>query len=241
MHDKKTYLISIVLLFFAWLVQAGVVILAEVPDALKLLLVKAQEKVQEYVDQNNKQSQQQYLFEKNEYAHHLTLAYLTNQELNLQQLEDADPILGSSLMQLAAQTPPLLVTTHLNESGIMILPGKFERNFGGKTYKKYAILTLKINATAQLVEFIQLLDSLLANHPIALKRVFPFNPHITIGYIYDTKDSDPCLWCIYSNQPLNNALQNSRFLTIIFVLILLKSRRMIRNKKYFLLMLRQQR
>lgn len=170
---------------------AAVVVLAEVPEAMKQLLVKAQIAVQERLAQINDQSKdEQYIFQQSSYSPHVTLAYITHQAFSMSDLEKEEPQLIENLAQLTKR-PAINMRDGMQESQFVVWQGKGQSPYEGNTYKNYAILVIKMEASEQLIRLVEDLDKTLEKHPTALKRSLPFSPHVTIGWVYDKKDVDP--------------------------------------------------
>lgn len=182
--------LSLLMAFFFLPSYPGVVILGEVPEAVKQFLAKAQAVVQERLEHANSQSQEQYFFERGTYSPHITLAYVSDKELSMSQLEQTEPKLIDNLTELAHNTQPIDMHEGIKESHLVIWPGKRESVYEGNKYKNYAILVLKMKTSAQLLHLVENLDKTLEKHPTTCKREFPFSPHVTIGWLYDKKDVD---------------------------------------------------
>ena len=170
---------------------AGVVVLAEVPEATKQLLAKAQALVQEHLKAINNQAKEEYLFEQGSYSPHMTLAYVSDKELTMPELEEAEPKLGEHLAELARATDLINMAEGIKESHLVVWPGKNESTYEGNKYKNYAILVIKMKPSAQLLQLVENIDKTLEKYPIALKREFPFSHHVTVGWLYDKKDIMP--------------------------------------------------
>lgn len=188
---KKLYCLSLSLLFlFYWGINAGVVILAEVPEGIKQLIDKTQALVESKIELINKQSEEKhYLFRPGSYSPHITLAYLSNKELSKTQLNHAEPELVVHLAELARR-PAVDMSDGVKQSQLVVWHGKWENNYEGKNYKNYTILALELKPSKQLLDLVQDLDATLAQHSTALKRELPFVPHVTIGWLYDRDDLD---------------------------------------------------
>lgn len=177
---------SLLFQFCTQMFAGGVVILAEVPQGIQHLVKKMQTITQEQVAAQ--QSEKKYLFDTGAYSSHLTLAYVAFNELGMPELLAKEPQLDSNLEQFAANNAPIDMSSTLQESQLVIWPGKWEREFAGNKYKNYSILALKLRPSAQLMALVDALDKTLEKHPVSVKRENPFGAHVTIGWIYDEKD-----------------------------------------------------
>jgi hypothetical protein len=188
---KIVGILNTLTIFFAFSLNAGVVILTEVPEITKQLLAKAQAIVKEHLEQINKQSaDQKYLFECCTYSPHMTLAYISEKEFSLSQLEQAEPKLVENLGKLANRSA-ITIADAFKEPELVVWDGKRESTFEENAYKNYAILVIKMKTSAELTHLVADIDIVLEKYPTASKREFPFNPFVTIGWLYDQKDMDP--------------------------------------------------
>lgn len=172
--------------------NAGVVLMAEVPDAIKTLLKKGQDIVQEKINELNAASKdRKFAIEISSFAPHMTLAYITDKELSMDELEKEEPTLIGELEALANQGP-IDMSEGIKDSKLEVWTGKWERSYEGKTYKNYNILAIKMKASPQLVKLVDEIYAVLEKHPTAAKRAFPeFNAHVNIGWLYSSDDVLP--------------------------------------------------
>lgn len=171
--------------------RAGIVILAEVPEGIKQLIKRAQYIAQTCVEQKNNENQAvKYLLEISDYAPHFTLAYVSDKELTMDQLQEKEPKLIETLQELANTNRSVDISSGLKESHLVTWKGKYERGYAGKKFKNYAILVIKIKPSAALISLVEKLDKALEKHPTANKREFPFVLHVTLAYVYHERDID---------------------------------------------------
>lgn len=192
MKTVKVNLILCILFLISFYVPtySGIVILTEVPEAVKQWLVKAQAAVQNRLEQINGQSKEQYVFERGSHSPHMTLAYVSDKELAMDQLQQAEPKLIESLYQLS-HSNPVEMGEGMRDAHLVVWPGKKEKILEGNKYKNYAILAVEMKPSTQLLNLVKNINKTLENHPIASKSEFPFSSHVTIGWLYDKKDIDP--------------------------------------------------
>lgn len=169
---------------------AGVILLADVPDSLKKFIQKTQSEIDSYIQNNQACNNQPILFERSTWDPHITLAYITDRKLTMEQLNKAEPLLQAHLAGIAKKNSSIDMSASLNNMRLEIWEGKNPSTFKDVIYKNYVILVIKIDATPQLQALSCSFDETLQNHAITQERQFPFNPHITIGWLYDAQDID---------------------------------------------------
>ena len=190
MHYKTNILLTLAISCLTSSLPAGVIVLAEVPESLKKLIEVTQKKIGCYLDAQLENQKSKILFEKSTYDPHITLAYISDAKMTMTQLNKAVPTLQADLAAIAKKGRPINMSHSINNVYLETWDGKNPSNYNGSVYRNYKILVIKIDATPQLQEFAKSLDKLLEKYPTIQKRQFPFNPHITIGWVYDVEDID---------------------------------------------------
>lgn len=188
MNSMRFNFTFLVLLLLNGSNYAGVILLADVPKSLKKFIKKTQNEIQSYIQNNQAGENRSFLFEKSSWDPHITLAYITDKKLTMEQLNEAEPTLQEHLKSVAQNNRVIDLSESLNNIRLEIWEGKNPSNYQDITYKNYVILVIKIDATPQLEALSQSFDEILKEHAITQERQFPFNPHITIGWLYDAED-----------------------------------------------------
>ena len=172
--------------------NAGVVILAQAPACVQTLLQNARITLKELIQKHNTTNpESKHLVEIDDYVPHLSLAYVTDKELSVQDLEKREPTLNDDLKQLAASNPIMSLQEAVENAEIVIWKGSSTSRFEGKTFDNYGIFVIKMKLSQELATFVAALDTLLEKHPVSEKRQWPFHPHVTVGYVYHDNDQYP--------------------------------------------------
>ena len=174
--------------FLSLPMYAGVVLFAPVPPVWDTILKQGQALIEEKLKE---EQNLQHVFEPSLYVPHISLAYLSDEELTMDKLELQEKALDSELQEFA-QTTRCIALDNLKHTKINAWKGSKPATYQEKNYNNYAILVAKMEPSEQLTKAVEKLDTLLLKHPAFLKRKFlPFAPHLTFGYLYAKDDSYP--------------------------------------------------
>ncbi len=171
---------------------AGIAIIGDIPDSVhKLIEQKHQELFHSIQKINQAQEDQKYKFEAFGFSPHMTISYITQEELSLKEVYEREPKLKEMLLQVSGLFACIDLTENAQKSYPEFWKGKFECiTLDGSTKKNYYNIVLKMLPSEKLTELADKLDIELKNYKLYCGRRFPFSAHFSIGRIYAHDDSD---------------------------------------------------
>lgn len=181
--------IACMTLLFALSLQAGVVVVVDAPEKMNALVQHMSENIQQSLAQINEAENTKYQFDPAAYQPHITLAFITNKPLSLEELKQQSPELLTSLEAVAKKQDKILLAESLKNADIELWPGKFEVECNGAKKTNYLNVVIKLNDAQELKKIADALDTELQQNSLYLPRKFPFSAHVTIGRISEENNS----------------------------------------------------
>lgn len=183
---KKQVLLS--LLVMASYVQTGVYILAELPKEVAEVIQEAQDTLSKKIAIINERGNGNYIFQNTQFSPHLSLAFVSQEELPIQEVKQKFTGLIEELQQITGKHSSIDLSKNFADAAIDYWPGKFEVECGGSKKKNYLNVVLKASNNLAFANLAQDVSKTLEDK-YNVKQRFPFSTHITIGRICDKNDS----------------------------------------------------
>lgn len=183
---KKKVLFS--LLVMASCVQAGVYVLVELPKEIAQVIQEAQDTLSKNIAIINERDGTGYIFENTQFSPHLSLAFVSQEELSIQEVKQKFAGLIEQLQRIAGKHNQIDLSKNFEDAVIDYWPGKFEVECGGSKKKNYVNVVLKASNNLAFVSLAQDVSKALEDK-YSVKQRFPFSTHITIGRICDKNDN----------------------------------------------------
>jgi 2'-5' RNA ligase len=183
---KKQLLLS--LLAMVSHVQTGVYILAELPNEVTEIIQEAQDVLSKKIGMINERDNGNYIFQNAQFSPHLSLAFVSQEELPIQEVKQKFSGLIEELQQIAGKHRSIDLSKNFADAAIDYWPGKFEVECGGSKKKNYLNVVLKASNNLAFANLAQDVSTTLEDK-YNVKQRFPFSTHITIGRICDKNDS----------------------------------------------------
>lgn len=189
---KKQLLLSMFMMVSC--VKTGVYVLADLPQEVSEVIQEAQEVLSKKVAELNTQDRTEYIFQNTQFSPHLSLAFVSQEELPIQEVKQKFADLIQELQSIAGRHTNIDLSKNFEEASIDYWPGKFEVECGGSKKQNYLNVVLKATNNLAFANLAQDVSKTLEGK-YSVKQRFPFSPHITIGRIYDKNDNpiDPLL------------------------------------------------
>jgi 2'-5' RNA ligase len=178
----------LLLLLMALHIQSGVYVLADLSKEVAEVIRAAQDVLSEKVAALNKQDKTDYIFQSTQYFPHLSLAFVSQEELPIQEVKQKFAGITEALKHIAENCTRIDISKNFEDTTIDYWPGKFEVVCGDSKKRNYLNVVLKASHNSALVNLAQAVGNMLQEKYNVQQR-FPFSTHITIGRIYDRKDT----------------------------------------------------
>ncbi len=167
---KKLFLYLLVCT--ASFLDAGVYILIDAPEGIATIMVNNQEAIRQSLDGYNKEQETRLVFESGKYHPHLSLAFVTQDELSVDEVAKRFDSIVSMLRSIANEHNPIDITSNFQEAMIAFWPGE-----------NYVSIVLKLTENPRLQALAYAITSHL-EQKYDIKQGLPFSPHITLGRVY---------------------------------------------------------
>jgi hypothetical protein len=185
MFKKQLLLLLFVI---ASCVQAGVYVVADLPQEVAGVIQEAQEIFSKKIAALNAQENADYIFQNTHYSPHLSLAFVSQEELPIQEVKQTFANLVEELRLIAGKHTHIDLSKNFEDAAIDYWPGKFEVDCGGSKKKNYLNVVLKATNNVAFANLAQDVSKTLEEN-YNIKQKFPFSTHITIGRICDKNDN----------------------------------------------------
>ena len=183
---KKQLLLS--LLVIVSHIQTGVYVLVDLPKEVTEVIQEAQDALCKKVAIVNEQEGAHYIFQNTQFSPHLSLAFVSQEELPIQEVKQKFAGLIEELQQITGKHSSIDLSKNFADAAIDYWPGKFEVECGGSKKKNYLNVVLKASNNLAFANLAQDVSRTLEDK-YNVKQRFPFSTHITIGRICDKNDS----------------------------------------------------
>ncbi len=167
--------------------QAGVYVLADLPENVQTFIRLQQEAMAQKIEMLNAEQKSAYIFEAARFAPHLSLAFVDQKELSVEHTYYAYMHLDLLLSGISKDRKPIDMSSSVENATIAYWPGKFKVKCGDSVKENYANVVLKIEDNAELSALAGEIRAGLENN-WSIKQAFPFSSHITLGRIYQADD-----------------------------------------------------
>ncbi|OGB97874.1 hypothetical protein A3F06_04395 [candidate division TM6 bacterium RIFCSPHIGHO2_12_FULL_36_22] len=167
--------------------RAGVYIVVDLADNTdaKQLINKIQEKIKKQLEELNANSSCTYSLELPAFTPHLSLAFVSQGPLNLENIKQDYPELISQLKTIAKDIDPIIIDAKNIKTTAW--DGKFSVEHDGITKKNYLNIVSKLLENKSLSALAFRIAQLL-NAEYNIEQKFTFSPHITIGRVFEKQD-----------------------------------------------------
>ncbi len=182
---RKQLLLS--LLVIAFHIQTGIYVLAELPKEVAGIIQEAQDVLSKKIAIINERDDGSYIFQNTQFSPHLSLAFVSQEELPIQEVKQKFVGLIEELQQIAGKHGSINLSQNFADAAIDYWPGKFEVECAGSKKKNYLNVVLKASNNLAFANLAQDVSKALEEkHNV--KQRFPFSTHITLGRICDRED-----------------------------------------------------
>jgi hypothetical protein len=191
MFVKNKILLPIFLLFsLSASLKAGVILLTEPPQEVIHIIAELQKKAQAIINKINAHDSKKYFFDIPQYDQHISLAYITREELPLKAILEKAPTVHTILQNTGKHLKPIDLTPHLKDAKIVCYKGDQPNSYKGVPKKNYYYIVLELTDSS---EFTFLTQSLYGNlKHLSFKELAPSGrAHLTIGKLFEEKDQIP--------------------------------------------------
>ena len=182
---KKQALLSLLVLTLR--MEAGVYILADLPQGVAEIAQNAQDALVQDIVKLNAQNETAYLFQSAQFSPHLSLAFVSQEELSAQEAQKKFSGITQALQDIASKHAQINISNNFKDAAIDYWPGKFEVACGGSQKKNYVNVVLKASNNPELAKLVQNITTVL-KEKYNIEQRFPFSTHVTIGRICDRHD-----------------------------------------------------
>ncbi|MFA6066485.1 MAG: hypothetical protein WC707_04885 [Candidatus Babeliaceae bacterium] len=185
---KKNLLFLIIVTLNASITKTGVYILIAFPAAVTEIIDEKRNRIVKFIQEINCKKTSSYVFEATAFSPHLSLAFVSQEELSIDMVNKKFPELTSSLQKIAQEFKTISITDNVNNAQLEYWPGKFEIECGGLKKKNYVNVVLKTSDNATLTQLATRITGYLKD-TYKIEQKFPFSAHITIGRICESHDA----------------------------------------------------
>jgi 2'-5' RNA ligase len=186
MIKKQTIVLMMLIAVFQ--TQAGVYVLVELP---KVIIEKVQEAQQQMAlkvkELNTQEDGTVYEFQSAQFAPHLSLAFVSQEELSVRDAQEKLPNITQELQGITYNHKTIDIGTHFKDAAIDYWPGKFEVECGESKKKNYMNVVLKASNNEGLLNLANDIRKVL-KEKYNIEQRFPFSTHVTIGRVYERDD-----------------------------------------------------
>ncbi|MEX0940829.1 MAG: hypothetical protein WDZ41_05710 [Candidatus Babeliales bacterium] len=202
------FMIALVLITSS--VNAGVYLLSETPEGFINVIKQNQAVISKELNHINNQAQNKnYLFQPAQFSPHLSLAFVSQDQINIEQTKEKYPRFIDELRNIAAQSKAIDITQSVDQMSIDYWQGKFEIEYDGVKKKNYLNVVLKLANNPELIKLANRIGDLL-KEKYQIEQRFPFGAHFTLGRICEQNDDQ-------STTDLGKMLSNKEKLVDTFV------------------------
>lgn len=167
--------------------QAGVIISFDLPQEVSAFVDRKQTMLNAEIQKLNDQHDTGYIFDRGQFAPHLSLAYVSQDALNMEQIHNHYKELPESLGAIAKHNEIIDIGPNLEHAILTFWPGKVDVECGGAIKKNYVHVVLKMSENPALHYLAtQVHDVLKKKYNI--NQPFSFTPHVTLGIICQKND-----------------------------------------------------
>lgn len=170
--------------------HSEVVILIDIPTNLLQFIKQLENQIHNYVKDTYPNNH--YLFEKatDSYEPHITLRYVTNQKVTLEELQEKQSPFLKGLTELIHQYSFIDESNSLKNLGLKVWQGSSTAKYQSQEFHNYAILVAGFDPSLPLQMLAKSINTEIEKYSFVQPQKFPFDPHVTLGYVYDKKDKD---------------------------------------------------
>jgi 2'-5' RNA ligase len=164
-------------------IHSGVYVLINVPDEISDIVRENQQ----YMHNAVKEISQNLIFDPAQFSPHLSLAFVSQDDLPFEEIEKKYPELIKKLEEIAQTSSTIDITDNFKKATVAYWDGKFEVDCGGKKKKNYLNVVLKMDNNQKLSTLAQKISEKLKEQ-YKIEQRFPFSAHITLGRICNQDD-----------------------------------------------------
>lgn len=167
--------------------RCGVWVIIDLPEQVRDVIAQAQKILLQDIQEINEQTNSSYLFAETPFAAHISLAFVSEERLSVQQIEEKFIGLQQELKEKSKIFSPENISDIFRCPSIAYWPGKFEVECGGSKKKHYINAVLKATPN----EFLNDLSTDIRNmllEQYGIKQAHLFSVHATLGKIYQAYD-----------------------------------------------------
>lgn len=168
-------------------IQTGVYVLAELPKEVAEVIQEVQDTIFNKIKIINEQDSSSYIFQNTQFSPHLSLAFVSQEELPIQEVKQKFAGLIEELQQITSKHSSIDLSKNFADAAIDYWPGKFDVECDGSRKKNYLNVVLKASNNLAFANLAQDVSKTLEDK-YNVKQRFPFSTHITIGRICDKND-----------------------------------------------------
>ena len=128
-----------------------------------------------------------YNFYEGAFAPHLSLAFISQDELSVAQTEERFPELDAALSRIAEESGPIDLSDSIANASLEYWLGKFQVDCGGSKKSNYLNVVLKVKSNPALAGLVARVTQAIKETTGAEQR-FPFSAHFTLGRICEAHD-----------------------------------------------------
>ncbi len=165
----------------------GVYLLINLPEEVQRIVNAEQEKLEQDIQKINAQQNSSYAFDAAKFSPHISLAFVSQEQLSVDQTKQKFAGLSDELTIIAQQFNPTDISNVFKHMSRAYWQGKFEVACGGSKKKNYINAILKATPNEPLAALSATITTML-QQKYDIKQAFPFSIHLTLGRIYDIND-----------------------------------------------------